>query len=319
MYNFEMLKKWIYLVPATLLLVIGCVFVYQYGNFADRPSQESSTGEILYNETESKTAQNTEANPESASNQSSFGDLFSIPTPDREPHIVNAGVKELSIVQCDDCVIDVTIIDHIDGVPDTTIKEINSIITEDLIEESAIDVRLAHSGDLHMAKEINHGIFDFTITYIDHEIVGYHLSMNIFYEGATHYSRGSWYGYFVVSGDQVTGGWVDDLSLFTNNDDDAKDVLTHFFPAGKTTFITVQQEDELASDCLAGYSFPDDFHPSLDVRNSQVRFEIQYPYVVVGPCEGEFVITLPVSEILKRTPQYVPNDSILHVLHRFTI
>lgn len=233
-------------------------------------------------------------------------EYFRLPSQEGVPHLTGAAVKKLVVQNCDAC--DITIIDRIDGVSEELVQRLNLLITEGIISENTTDLRNS-SYTFHLDKDIESvDHFTFTITYIDQGIVGYTTSYEMYSPKILHPSRnpGS-SGFFFIKDNQIYRDY--ELSLFTNNNKDAQRVLSQFYPNGSGILKGIIEED--VAECIDPGDFPEAFKPSLNVNTGEVVFEKVYPYATIGPCTGFLQIAIPVPDILQKTPQFVPSDSVL--------
>lgn len=227
-------------------------------------------------------------------------------------HIVNAAIKKIHIEGCSLTSCDISIVDHIDGVPDLLIQNLNTMITEDVLEESQTDVRNAPTG-LHLENEIDFvDNYTFSITYIDNNLIGFYRSLEVDYKDTSHPTRDmGTYGFFYIQNGTILRDF--DVPLFKTNAD-AEKVLKHFYPNGIEVLVDRTHDDTDFDECMQSATFPESFLPSLNLKTSEIVFEPSYPYALTGKCSGVLQFSIPVGEILKQSSEYVPENSVLRIL-----
>jgi hypothetical protein len=234
---------------------------------------------------------------------------FRLPVVEESTHIVNAKIKELQIQDCPPTSCSVTVVDQIEGVPDSLVQKINTMIAEEIIEESSSDVRSA-SGSLHLRKNITHiDHYTFTISYIDRGVIGYYKSAEMDYEGDMHSVRDlGTYGFFLIKDGTVLRDH--EVPLFSMQSD-AENILNKMYPNGREILSRMISTDVALEECYKPNDFPTTFKPQVRLSSKEVIFEPSFSHALTGVCSGVLQIAVPIEDILREAPEFVPEDSVL--------
>ncbi len=247
-------------------------------------------------------------------------------------HIVDAEIENFSINCADEPVTNescgnVDIVLHIKGVSDKEIIKLNDVLTAGIFADKngqPVDVRKPAnrkyiSPDLEYIDYISS-----SVTYIDKGFIGFYTAYEMYSTGAAHPARnpGS-YEYATINFDGTIASrypYAEVMPMFykydAKTDVNSKDlVLKHFYPNGsellKPYIISDVGEYVDTPDCFLEGDFPHEFYPELRPNTEEVVYEVSYPYGSIGVCSGELRIGIPIADILREVPQYVPENSVL--------
>lgn len=217
---------------------------------------------------------------------------FRTPTKQPEtPYIKDAKIERIEISGYPGFYADIVI--SIDGVPDERIIEINHNLTHGLFEanDTVADIREKEN------RVFNRIISEFlayrtVIKYIDKNYIQYR------YEDKTEEWSQNFDAVITTSGE--------DLVLFGDNSDK---VLQYFYPNGEELYGKFIDEGQL--ECFKDTSFPSSFEASIKLNTKEIIYEIPFVWME-RVCRDEFPkIAIPIKDILREVPQYVPEDSVL--------
>lgn len=233
---------------------------------------------------------------------------FKAPTPDGAPHIVGAKIKAINVKECDGCTIE--IFDSMDGVSDEVINEVNGWLTVHIFSDidETKDVRLTKNQKV--PSDITIDSFKDKIVYYDSstKVVGYTSTFAIFDARSAHPGiESDDYNYLIISNDGKEI-WSEPVIFF----DDAVKVLEHFYPNFQELYekwyaINGDPDDDICKKSDSG-----EYEPTLHPLAREVIFRVEWPYVSKTCGYGyDLNVAIPIDDILKEVPQYIPKDSVL--------
>ena len=223
------------------------------------------------------------------------------PLPDK-PHIVGAEIERIAIPNCVGCYAD--IIKSIKGVSDDVIIKINESLTSSLFNndsEKIVDVRIKNLRKIPKDSYLDH--YESKVLYVKNTdkliIYEYSGTTNRIFSGE---------GFLVISAD---GTKVDYGSLFYADgyEDSNEKILDHFYPNFEELLQKYKTGEE--HDCYENVT-KSDFNGIPYPQTKEVVFSNLFGWQNAGPCGGEEIkIAIPIADILKEVPQYVPKNSVL--------
>lgn len=241
---------------------------------------------------------------------------FRKPAPDGPPHIVGAEIERISIPDCGGCYAD--IIKKMDDVSDDVIIKVNDSMTNSVFANSVFDiVDIRDSKNRNLSKDVEYiDNLGNRILYIDNDIISTYSNLEAYFKDTAHPARdpGSYYLIETRNTKDPT------YTVFDRTDGVYTDqkVLEHFYPNGVELFDQYKKENNISDPeypedvCYGTYhKFPSSFYPTVRPNTLEVVFSVSFPYATIGPCSPGLEIAIPIADILREVPQYVPKDSVL--------